>query len=64
MVELCRTWTESDALAIVFELEAAGIEAMIGGEYLSGVIGNPFTVRLANRRDLPRAQEILARRDS
>jgi hypothetical protein len=62
MVELCRTWAGSDALAIVFELEAEGNEATVGGAYLSGVIGNPFTVRLADRRDLPRAQEILEKR--
>jgi hypothetical protein len=59
MLEIVRAYTVPDAYRIQLALQAAGIEAIVGGLTLSGQFANPYTVSLVHEPDAERAKAVL-----
>ncbi len=64
MREVLRSSTVTQAHAARLALEAAGIEAVVQGESLSGVFGTPFAVSVINDDDVPQARQVLEAMDT
>ena len=59
MRELLRSSVATDAYSLKLALEAAGIPAVVRGEALSGIHGNPFSVWVVAEEDYGRARDVL-----
>ena len=64
MREVLRSSTATHAHAARLALEAAGIEAVVQGESLSGVFGTPFTVSVLDDERVAQAREVIASMDA
>jgi hypothetical protein len=64
MREVLRSSTVTQAHAARLALEAAGIDAVVQGESLSGVFGTPFAVSVIHDDDVAQAREVLESMDA
>lgn len=64
MREVLRSSTVTQAHAARLALEAAGIEAVVQGESLSGVFGTPFTVSVLDDALVAQARDVIETMDA
>ncbi len=58
MRTLQRFYTITDAINLRHCLEVEGIDSMLGGESLGGIVGTPYSVNLLHESDFPKAKVV------